>query len=237
MNPLNKIRIHISEIIKMRFNPSYISFKFLLILNRRKKLSWIPKARYFVEQYGNYDEYLLCKYIKTSKNKTAIDIGANIGAWSIKYSDKFEKIYAFEPNPLTYAHLKKNIKKYKKIKAFQCALGNENNINDLYIHNRPGRDSLSHKSEDYIKSIKVKCRKLDDFGFNNIGLIKIDTEGFEWHILLGSHKTIKRENPQLYIEIHQENQIEPIKSFLKELNYEYNEFLLSSREFPFIITK
>ena len=49
------------------------------------------------------------------KNKTALDVGANIGNHSLFFSDRFKSVFSFEPNPRTFkvlslnADLKENI--------------------------------------------------------------------------------------------------------------------------------
>ena len=50
--------------------------------------------------------------------------------------------------------------------------------------------------------ITVPLRTLDSFNFKNVGLIKIDTEGYEVPVLLGAERTIKENKPRLIIEVH-----------------------------------
>ena len=54
--------------------------------------------------------------------------------------------------------------------------------------------------------------------------IKIDTEGEDYNVLLGSEKLIKDYKPKIIIEVREENKLE-IQSFL--LNYNYKIFNIS----------
>jgi len=47
---------------------------------------------------------------KKVKSEIFIDIGANIGFYSISFSNKFEKIYSFELNKRNFQVLKKILK-------------------------------------------------------------------------------------------------------------------------------
>ena len=65
---------------------------------------------------------------------------------------------------------------------------------------------------------------LDDYNFNDIDLIKIDTQGSEYNILQGAKQTLINNNPILNIEIENKNEQqkiagEQIISFLNELGY------------------
>jgi len=57
-------------------------------------------------------------------HKTVIDIGAHIGWWSYWLVQKFEKVVAFEPVPLQYDLLRKNVTRHN-FDAVNCALGFE----------------------------------------------------------------------------------------------------------------
>jgi len=43
---------------------------------------------------------------------------------------------------------------------------------------------------------------LSELGINDVDLIKIDTEGSEYHILRGAIQTLKRSHPVIIVEVH-----------------------------------
>lgn len=153
----------------------------------------------------NYqDEYLtgenawLRKYLKERKNPLVLDVGANIGNYSnsILEINHEVTVLAFEPHPNTYKKLTANVSS-KKFEAFNVGVGNTKGILELYDYNT--NDGSQHASlyKDVIKDLhkgnpishSVEIIKLDDFlkskNINNIDLLKIDTEGNEYNVLLG----------------------------------------------------
>ena len=64
---------------------------------------------------GRYEKRtldLIRNYLKSVisdlERSVALDIGANIGNHSVYFSDLFEEVFAFEPNPRTFALLRFN---------------------------------------------------------------------------------------------------------------------------------
>ena len=145
---------------------------------------------------GRYENYLLEyleKFIKqqipNSKELCVLDIGANIGNHSIFFSNLFERVYSFEPNPLTFEILKINSRyasRIKNIKTYKIGISDKNGT--VYFLNNPtnnGNSSIISERE-YNKShenaFKIEVISLDDAKFLDgikIGLIKIDVEGYE----------------------------------------------------------
>ena len=163
----------------------------------------------------------------------AIDIGANIGLWSKDLSSYFDRLVCFEPNPYCEDYLKKNVN-LDKSKINSCALGEKNEIKNLFIHPlNSGASSFVNKTKIGFKKDsgaiygefpketlqkKVEVKKLDDFNFNNIDFIKIDVQGYELSVLKGAYSTLKFNNPILCIEEDNPSNSETIP-FLENLNY------------------
>jgi FkbM family methyltransferase len=140
-------------------------------------------------------------------NKNMLDIGANIGVYSIIFSkliDNTNKIYAFEPQEKIYNCLVNNIynNECTNVLPFNLALSN---INTTYLMNA----DYSHKdnfgafricSEG---TLSINSKIGDELELTNVGFIKIDVEGHELEVLHGLSNTIKRDLPLLSIEIHE----------------------------------
>ena len=147
-----------------------------------------------------------------SKSEVLFDIGANIGWYSIhaaKLNPNLINIYAFEPLPQNVALLKRNIDINKphgnNIKVHSCALGDRNGYQNLfYSEEEKGASSffnIRELLEPRVSEIEVK--RLDDLKLECSGrsLVKIDTEGSEYFVLLGSMSFLAENRPVVFCEI------------------------------------
>tara|TARA_X000001036_G_scaffold63059_1_gene53573 strand:- start:756 stop:1472 length:717 start_codon:yes stop_codon:yes gene_type:complete len=169
---------------------------------------------------------------KFSKPIVVLDIGAHYGETIKLFLNKLkiQKIYSFEPSPYNFQVLKKNISKYQpnKVEIFNFGLGEK--ISKKYINqtvesssstiNKINKDSkylkrklkiLNIKDKDtFYHKLPIEVSTLDTFiekkNIQNIDLLKIDTEGYEFNVLKGlsnySHK-IKL----IYFEHHYDDMI------------------------------
>lgn len=193
---------------------------------------------------------------KAQKNfqspQTIIDIGANVGAFSLKLANALKnqketafEIIAFEPNPPIFENLQNNIALNSSIAHFikvkKLALAHQNST--MAFHFSPtnsGGGQLSMQSHN--QSISVPVSTLDDYLAQNppafpISFIKIDVEGFEPFVIEGAQKTISQYKPNLYIEIteswFQKNgrSVQEIYAFLDTLGYRYTVPIPLPRQF------
>lgn len=137
---------------------------------------------------------------------TFLDVGANIGKYSVGLSDKFDRIYSFEPHPVTFRKLLENIRLngLDNVKPFQLALWDNEGIMKLNINPHHGMNSLV-RDDEILGKINVEVTSLDSFfekyPIDSIELIKIDAEGAEAHILKGARKTLSKFKPRIIVEI------------------------------------
>lgn len=153
---------------------------------------------------GKYDKYF-------DFSKDFIDIGACHGVYSIELLKKFNHCYSFEANK-TYSYLiaanAVSNDVVDRIDIYNEFLSDNNGTieyND-WVSNRDNNDMLDTTClstscyealslHDNLNQYKpVETRTLDSYNFNNIGFIKIDTEGNDLRILQGAVETIKRNN-------------------------------------------
>ena len=163
-------------------------------------------------------------YGKKLNSDILIDIGANIGFYSILSSNQFNQIYSFEPNERNFKVLKKNIEnnKLENIKFFNFGLGDNE---EILIGNSNTKGELFQTSgfaisKDNKKGESVLIKKGDDIlQFKDKNLtIKIDVEGFESFVLSGLKSTLINNWCVLQVEIWEKNNNE-VHRFLKSLNY------------------
>jgi len=184
----------------------------------------IERKTYFIREYEKKRMDKLHLFSKKVNSEILIDIGANIGFYSILSSSRFRQIYSFEPNERNFKVLKKNIEnnKLKNIKILNFGLG-ENE--EVLMGNSNTKGKLFQTSgfainKDNKKGERVLVKKGDDvLQFKNKTLtIKIDVEGFEFFVLKGLKSALINNLCILQIEIWERNYDE-VHNFLKSLGY------------------
>lgn len=141
------------------------------------------------------------------KQKTALDIGANIGNHSLFFSKYFRIIHAFEPNPRTFELLRFNTAGSANVVAHPRGLSDSDEIGVL-------RENPTNMGGTFIElaaqgaaasGAEVSLGTLDKFvethDLEDISLIKIDTEGFEARILRGARGVIAANRPTIIFEL------------------------------------
>ena len=216
-----------------------------------KDLEFVFKKIFFSESYllkrrlkrainKNYEKELKIIERYSDKAKDALDIGVYRGVYTYKLSENFKTVHSFEPNPLLYPYLEKNLNKIiKNIKLYNVALSDKNDETELKLPLRTTsmfKDNIEelfqlgaatmhpdNKIEKY-KNIPIKTKRLDDIGIKNaIGFIKIDVEGHEKNVIIGGKSLIHKNKPIMLVEIEKKHTNKPIIetiNFIKELNYE-----------------
>ena len=123
------------------------------------------------------------------------DIGANCGSFTLRLADAAgagSEIRAFEPNPIMYARLQKNLSMNtvaQTVVVHNCALGAESGTAKLnLVPGNFGEASLKAEKAN-AETVEVKVEPLADFfedadGFERI-MIKIDVEGYEDVVFAG----------------------------------------------------
>ena len=158
-----------------------------------------------------------------------LDVGANQGTYSIYFLDKFEKIDAFEP--LSEVPIKKSVLKDQKLSIHHVALSDHVGEMDFYIPIRNGEPvtalaSLEERDPPYAVR-RVPIKRIDDYDFQDVDLIKIDVEGHEYKTIKGAKATIDRCSPTLIVEIEQRHLKISINDVFNAItNLGYNGFFL-----------
>lgn len=175
-------------------------------------------------------DYLLAN---VASFRTAVDIGGNVGFWSRDFCKKFKHVEIFEPDLSNAECIEVNLKDYQNFNLHKVGLGAKTRKQDLFQSRiASGAHSLHRKQihDAEVDKTKVQINKLDDYNLNNVDLIKIDTQGSEYDILLGARQTLLRNNCVLNIEIERKSKKNKIKdtlirSLLSSLGYiETNRF-------------
>ena len=96
--------------------------------------------------------------------------------------------------------------KFSELICHNCALGNTNETKLLIMNpstQNPEHGSLSDtriEGWDKTETYEVEIKRLDDFKFNFVDFIKIDTEQYELEVVQGALKIIKKHKPTIFFE-------------------------------------
>ena len=166
------------------------------------------------------------------KGKDFIDGGACIGdsAFILEkyYSPNF--VYAFEPLNENIKYINKTIEmnSLKSIKPINLGLGIKTEKIELSYD--PVNISSTSLLKDNRKQNKKQTEKIDITTIDNfvkennlnLGLIKLDVEGFESNVIAGALESIKKYRPVMLISIyHTPKDFFEIKPFIESLNLNY----------------
>lgn len=136
-----------------------------------------------------------------------IDVGANIGGFTIAFATYARKVHAFEAIPETADQLEYNLAQNAIANVIVHRVGLSDMLGALYPHRvaDAGSTSLGALRADANEEA-VPVTTLDEcFGSTKIGFIKIDVEGMEEKVLRGGAKLITACRPVVFFEIQKEN--------------------------------
>lgn len=149
---------------------------------------------------------------KQSDARTALDIGANIGATALLLSEMYEEVIAFEPSPRTFKTLQHNIAENNVTNVrCQCfGLGSENSVATLTAatDNASGGflSDCTATLDGHLRET-VAIKKGDEtireiLAGRRVNFIKLDVEGHEVEVLSGLCETIQRDRPTVVLEMN-----------------------------------
>lgn len=129
-------------------------------------------------------------------NRNMLDVGGDIGSYSVILSKYFNTVHCFEPHIDHYNIINHNI-----------AL---NGITNVITYNSACSDAAGKCVMETVHKNQVKKSDdgevdvvvLDDVIEDPIHFLKIDVEGHEYEVLKGAEKLIKRSYPDIYLETH-----------------------------------
>ena len=211
-----------------------------------KDVEFLLKKIFFSESYllekrlkrainKGYEKELQIIENFADKSKDALDIGVYRGVYSYKLSQNFKNVHSFEPNPLLFPYLDKNLNKIiSNLKLYNFALSNDSGVTELKLPLRSKsifKDNIEelfqlgaatmhpkNKIESY-KKVHIKMKKLDEIKIENkIGLIKIDVEGHEKNVIQGGIETLRKNKPILLVEIEERHTKIPVINIIKYIN-------------------
>jgi FkbM family methyltransferase len=142
--------------------------------------------------------------------QTIVDIGAHVGSAALwfRYAYPQARIYCFEPNPVSFELLQRNVAGEPGIEILQIALGASDARMPLFSGAYSTlQASLIANEENQRAGTIVEVRSvktaLDEMNIACISVLKVDTEGMELPILRGLGANLWKIEV-IYLEYHSE---------------------------------
>lgn len=140
----------------------------------------------------------------------ALDIGANIGLTAVTMARRLPgPIYAFEPHPETFGHLRRTLvaNKADNVTPFNLALGREPGQLPFFVDPDSSASHLvmPHTLGSEGTTVSVDISTVDTFAVPleaPVNFMKIDAEGADGDVLAGAARTIERDRPAAFIEFN-----------------------------------
>lgn len=157
--------------------------------------------------------------------RTFVDVGANVGIWSLPMTQFFNKVISYEPSRQNIECIKENVP--SQIELREKAVADFQGQADFHQAGKNCGDGKLCR-EGWKSSYTVPVVKLDDENLQDVDMVKIDTQGWELDVLRGMINLIKDQQPWIMIEINEE--IDECCKLLESLNYE-TIYIKSKRNF------
>lgn len=134
----------------------------------------------------------LCK-----QRRTAVDIGAHVGLWSMPLARHFDRVEAFEPLPGHADCWERNLEGAGNAVLHMAALGDKLGSVMMSTEDRSSGDT--HVVEAGAGEM-VPLMRLDEYALQDVDLMKLDCEGYELLALRGGKETLMRCKPVVVVE-------------------------------------
>lgn len=179
------------------------------IINGSDRVRLLPRHRGVAERYEPEVWHHLMQSVRPGD--VVADVGAYLGLYTLALGQRVQpggKVIAFEPDPATFADLKRNVGLNgltDVVELCEAAAG----AKDGFVAFAPGRESESRVITDgrvFAGRLSVRAVSLDSYlGDAHLDILKIDVEGYEEAVLKGAERTLcdpRRRPRAIYIEVH-----------------------------------
>ena len=163
--------------------------------------------------------------IDIQKSDIVIDIGANIGLFTVLAAQKAKIVFSFEPMKNNVEFLKKNVEMndLKNVNIYNIAIAGENERRHIHTTGSTTAYNLFTKSNEEVQNeILIECKKLrnfmDEIEIIQCDFLKMDCEGCEFEILLKMPENYLKRIKTICMEFHDHLSTYTHKDIIKFLN-------------------
>jgi FkbM family methyltransferase len=162
----------------------------------RQYLKWFGNASYKYEKNG---ERWLLETLRNEPIRTVLDVGANVGKWSLIAAEIFPQatVYALEIIPATAADLRRRTAGRGRIKPFNLGLADHTGTVTMRYHPSASAHATSTAYPHEWEGERIACPVMrgDEFlareGIREVDFLKLDVEGAEHLVLRGLEELLR----------------------------------------------
>ena len=162
---------------------------------------------------GSYQLHTLAAFVDhvpLDRRRLVLDVGGNVGLWSMHFSRVFDRVVAYEPIPVNQDCFMRNTIEHPtrptpNVELRRVALGAE--VGEVTLECEPHVTSGTHVAPQDASKMKEGAMMftsplttIDAERYDFVDAIKIDVEGFEYPVIKGAEETIRRCKPIICIE-------------------------------------
>jgi FkbM family methyltransferase len=130
-----------------------------------------------------------------------VDVGANIGYYALmlqRFTHGTGTITGIEPGPANLVEFKRTmaLNNFNNVRLIEAAAGATNG--EVSLNEGLNATVAGHGPGE----VRVPLVTVDDAVKDRVDFMKIDVEGYEGEVLVGARRTIERDRPRLFVEIH-----------------------------------
>lgn len=155
----------------------------------------------------DYDLQLRAWLNALNPGDTVIDIGANIGVYTIRSAMRVGptgRVIALEPLPTTADRLRRNIARNKVTNTMVIEAGIADRDGEAFLYEHGRQSSASICGDSAGPRYRVQVRTVDslvkELALSRVDWIKVDIEGAEPMALIGMKNTIQQFAPRMLVE-------------------------------------
>ena len=157
-------------------------------------VDWMTRRNQWVDGRLTYQFHKLEAALKyCTDGRTAVDVGAHVGLWSMHLVQRFDFVHAFEPIEAHRQCFERNVQA-ENVMLYPCALGQQDGRVSIRTDPTSSGDSYVVQGDD------VPVFPLDGFDLSDVDFIKLDCEGYELFALAGGVETLERCRPVVCVE-------------------------------------
>jgi len=196
--------------------------------------SYIDRMVYMT---GGYErEYIAAFLSMVPRKRIVLDIGANAGTHTVAFGQAFQTVHAFEPHPVMFAQLERNIAlNHTNAIAHPIGLGDEPGSFPLYESRSENKGLTTFLVEELDEGSRAEAawariETADGLGLpDEIDAVKIDVQGFEAQVLRGMQGILMRNKPVVWLEITHGTQVATVHDIRALMPYPIKVFRFERR--------